>query len=108
MEPRFPPAERKQAADGLVGPHSLKTLIGHCVIQEEGRKDGFTDQGILYLVILRVMDWRAVQHVQKSPVLPSRRGCYTSLLFFPNKSTFVHHCESIMMLSHVFIILCSF
>lgn len=69
MEPWFPPAEHKQAADGLVGPHSPKTLIGHCVIQEEGRKDGFTDQGILYLVILCVMDWWAVQHVQKSLLL---------------------------------------
>lgn len=27
-----PPAEQKQAADGLVGPHSLAILIGFCVI----------------------------------------------------------------------------
>lgn len=40
---------------GLVGPHSLKTLIGFCVIQEAGRKDGFMDQGILYLVIISII-----------------------------------------------------
>lgn len=28
----FPPAEQKQAADGLVGPHSPTNLIGLCVI----------------------------------------------------------------------------
>lgn len=38
MQHWFPPAEHKQPAEWLVGPHSLKVLIGFCVSQEAGWK----------------------------------------------------------------------
>lgn len=34
MQHWFPPAEHKQTAEWLVGPHSLEVLIGFCVSQE--------------------------------------------------------------------------
>ena len=34
MQHWFPPAEHKQTAEWLVGPHSLEELIGFCVSKE--------------------------------------------------------------------------
>lgn len=127
MQHWFPPAEHKQPAEWLVGPHSRMVLIGFCVGQEAGWKViswalpddeclsyrkhsrflqrpefschskgsgifavhiamrfpeqvcciGFTDQGILYLVIISIIylvrkvwtDWLCSMHNLSNSVM---------------------------------------